>query len=135
MAAVDPAHLLRSATILLVDDEGVVSEIYRLVLTRAGYDVLVASDGLTALELAKTRSPDFIFLDMRMPGMSGLEVLASLGEDVTTRDIPVVMLSNYDDRRLIEQARNLGAKDYVVKAGTDPENLASIVARWVKPAE
>jgi CheY-like chemotaxis protein len=134
-AAFDPARQPRPATVLLVDDEQVVSEIYRLVLTRAGYHVLLANNGPTALELARTTSPDFIFLDMRMPGMGGLEVLASLGEDVSTRDVPVVMLSNYDDHRLIEQSRTLGAKDYLVKAGTDPLDLVGFVERWAKPAQ
>lgn len=121
----------RPATVLLVDDERVVADIYRLVLGRAGYDVLIAHTGQSALDVARSSVPDFIFLDMRMPGMTGLEVLSRLVEDTTTREIPVVMLSNYDDPRLVEQSRLLGAKDYVVKAGTDPAALVDLVSRWL----
>lgn len=116
---------------LLVDDERVVAEIYRIVLGRAGYEVLTADSGQKALDVARSTVPDFIFLDMRMPGMTGLEVLSQLVEDSATRDIPVVMLSNYDDPRLVEQSRALGAKDYVVKAGTDPAVLVNMVSRWL----
>lgn len=56
---------------LVVDDDRVVDEMYRLALSRAGNDVLVANDGLAALRLALTARPDFIFLDIRMPKMDG----------------------------------------------------------------
>jgi CheY-like chemotaxis protein len=132
--AIPGSDLTRPTTVLLVEDEQAVGEVYRLALGRAGYDVLIASDGHTALELAKSTVPDFIFLDMVMPGMSGVEVLTRLAQDVVTRDIPVVILSNNDETRLIEQSRHLGAKEYLLKAGAGPLTLAAVVSRWLSSA-
>lgn len=124
----------REVTVLLVEDERIVADIYRLALERAGYSVLLAADGVEGVETARASAPDFIFCDIRMPRMDGIEVLRNLSSGDETRHIPIVMLSNYDDPALIKQCRELGAKDYVVKAGTKPSDLAAAVARWVEGA-
>jgi CheY-like chemotaxis protein len=121
--------------VLVVEDDRIVAEMYRLALTRAGHDVSVASDGQMGLEMASSVRPDFMFLDMRMPKMGGVEVLKSLAAAEGTRDIPVVMLSNYDEPGLVRECLKLGAKDYLVKAGTNPADLGRIVSQWVRAPE
>lgn len=116
---------------LVVDDDRVVADMYRLALSRAGHEVIVANDGLDGLRVASTDRPDFIFLDIRMPKMDGMEVLRSLAGDDSTKDIPVVMLSNYDEPDLVRESKSLGAKQYLVKAGTNPADLGRIVSEWV----
>jgi CheY-like chemotaxis protein len=123
-------HALRH-TVLVVEDESIVADIYRLVLERGGYDVVLAVDGIDGLHKASTSPPDFIFLDIRMPGMDGIEVLRALAGRPETRHVPVVMLSNFDDPALIKESLALGAKQYMIKAGMNPAELPSIVARWV----
>ena len=108
---------------------------YRLALTRAGHEVSVANDGLAGLQMASTDPPDFIFLDMRMPKMGGVEVLRSLAAGDGTRKIPVVMLSNYDEPGLVKECLKLGAKEYLVKAGTNPADLGRVVSNWVRRTE
>jgi CheY-like chemotaxis protein len=122
-----------AATVLVVDDEAIVAEMYRLALERTGYRVLIALDGETALETITAARPDFIFLDVRMPKMSGVEVLTRLVSDPMTRNIPVVMLSNYDDPTIVRQSLSLGAKEYLVKAGMLPAALPTVVAHWLTP--
>lgn len=121
------------ARVLVVDDDRVVAEMFRLALSRAGHEVLIANDGVAALQSVATSAPDIVFLDVRMPRMDGPEVLRNLAADKATQDIPVVMLSNYDDPGLIRQTRDLGAREYMVKAGTNPADLDLVVSRWVKP--
>lgn len=121
-------------TVLLIEDDAIVAEIYRLSLTRAGFKVLVASNGELGMQRATESIPDFIFLDIRMPKMDGVEVLRHLASLDATRGIPVVMMSNFDDRALIESSRALGAKEYLVKVNTDPTQLAVIVDRWLSAA-
>jgi CheY-like chemotaxis protein len=121
--------------VLVVDDDRIVADMYRLALTRAGHDVSVASDGQMGLEMASSVRPDFMFLDMRMPKMGGVEVLKSLAAAEGTRDIPVVMLSNYDEPGLVRECLKLGAKDYLVKAGTNPADLGRIVSQWMRAPE
>ena len=118
---------------LVVDDDRIVAEMFRLALTRAGHEVLIANDGMAALQSVAASAPDIVFLDVRMPRMDGPEVLCNLAADNLTKDIPVVMLSNYDDPGLIRQTRDLGAKEYMVKAGTNPADLDLVVSRWVNP--
>jgi CheY-like chemotaxis protein len=119
-----------TARILLIDDDPLVTEMYTLALTRAGHEVVSAGDGPRGLQVAAGDRPDLIFLDVKMPRMDGIEVLTQLSQDAVTRAIPVVMLSNYDDRNLVRQAESLGAKQYLVKAGTNPSDLAAVVERW-----
>ena len=120
-------------TVLLVEDEPIVAEIYQLALERAGYGVVIARDGAEALRLAGESAPDFMFLDIRLPKMGGLDVLRAKASDARTRDIPTVMMTNFDDPALIRSCRELGARDYLVKAGFNPSELGGIVARWVRP--
>lgn len=119
--------------VLVVEDEPMIAEIYELVLERAGYTVRVARDGVEALELATKRRPDFVFLDIRMPRLDGIGVLRAFAGDPATRDIPTVVMSNYDDPGLMRQSVQLGAKAYLIKAATDPNQLAGLVERWLRP--
>jgi|ERR1051325_2169541 CheY-like chemotaxis protein len=118
-------------TVLVVEDESIVADIYRLVLERGGYQVVLAVDGVDGLEKASTSPPDFIFLDIRMPRMDGIEVLRALAAREGTKQVPVVMLSNFDDPALVHESLALGAKQYLVKAGMNPSELPAIVARWI----
>lgn len=120
------------ARVLVVDDDRIVAEMYRLALSRAGHEVEVANDGVAALEAASANRPDIVFLDIRMPRMDGIEVLRNLASVKGTRSIPVVMLSNYDEPGLVRQSRSLGAKEYLVKAGTNPADLQRVVSQWVE---
>lgn len=130
------ALLMRRAptSVLLVEDDLILAEIYRLSLAGAGFSVTIANNGETGLQAATETAPDLIFLDIRMPKMDGLEVLRRLGALEATRAIPVVMLSNFDDKALIDSSLSLGAKQYLVKVNTDPTELESIVRRWVATA-
>jgi CheY-like chemotaxis protein len=120
------------APVLVVDDDAVVGEMYRLALVRSGYEVLVAKDGATGLQIAAASSPALIFLDIRMPHMDGVEVLRRLAAGDGTRHIPVVMLSNYDDGGQIKRCLALGAKEYIVKVNISPGDLAGIASRWIR---
>jgi CheY-like chemotaxis protein len=117
-----------------VDDDQIVAEMYRLALSRAGHEVQVANDGVAALRAVLKSRPDIIFLDIRMPKMDGMEVLRDLASAELTRSLPVIMLSNYDEPGLVRESIGLGAKQYLVKAGTNPADLARVVSQWVKAA-
>jgi CheY-like chemotaxis protein len=109
--------LVRAVTcvrILLVDDSTAILHENERVLIKAGYEVICAGDGESALELAGKQKPDLILLDMILPRMSGPEVLKHLKQNPATADIPVVVLSSLTEKnrqKLIED----GAEDYVEK--------------------
>ena len=125
----------RRGRVLIVEDDALVAEMYRLALSRAGYDVLTAADGEAGLERAKQSKPDFAFLDIRMPRMDGIELLRHLSADDCMRDIPVVMLTNYDDGGQRRATLDLGAKEYIIKTSIVPGDLAGIVERWMPHEE
>lgn len=121
----------RRPRVLIVEDDTLIAEMYRLALSRADYDVITAPDGEAGLQQARTVRPDFVFLDIRMPRMDGIELLRHLVTDATTRNLPVVMLTNYDDGSHRRATIDMGAKDYILKTSIMPGDLPTIVERWL----
>jgi two-component system phosphate regulon response regulator PhoB len=102
-------------TILVVDDEADVLDLVRYHLTRAGFDVDVASTGVAALDAARQQRPDAIVLDIMLPQMSGTEVLQKLRQELDTAKIPVLMLTA---KGLLSEriaGLELGVDDYITK--------------------
>ena len=109
--------------ILVVEDERAVARGLEYGLTREGFSVLLAEDGPRALEMARSRQPDVILLDVRLPGMSGFDVCQQLRRE--GRRQPVLMLTARDEELDKVLGLELGADDYVVK----PFALRELVAR------
>ena len=105
---------------------------YRLKLELDGYAVDVAGDGITALEKARTIRPDIVFLDLRLPKLDGLAVLERLRADPSTAAIPVVILSNWNEKELVERGISLGALDHLIKSQTTPARLSQRLKDWLK---
>jgi CheY-like chemotaxis protein len=118
-------------TILLVEDDPDIAEMYRFKLEDDGYRVHVARTGATAVTLALQSRPDLVLLDMGLPAMDGLRVLATLRADHRTSSLPVVILSNYDDPDLVRRGFQLGATDYLIKSQVTPAAVSGGIARWM----
>lgn len=119
------------ARLLLVDDDDALAEMYALQLTASGFHVTTARSGAEALELVVRAAPDLIYLDLGLPGMTGLEVLKRLRTAPRTADVPVVILTNFSEPEMIERGRELGAQDYLVKVDTSPASLAAAARKWL----
>ena len=102
-------------TVLVVDDEQDILDLVRFRLEHDGYRVLTASDGQTGLALAQSERPDLCILDVMMPKLTGLEVLAHLRADPATADIPVILLTSRGQDADVDRGFELGAHDYVTK--------------------
>ena len=126
-----PAVALR---LLLIEDDPEVAAMYQLRLELDGYTVELASDGETALRKATENRPDLVFLDLRLPGMGGLELLEALRASEATRSVPVVILTAYDEPQLRGQGAQLGALDYLIKSQHTPGDVAERILRWVGDA-
>lgn len=117
-----------TATILIVEDDADLNEAYQLILTSAGYSVLSAYNGREALDILdeKEIEPAIIFLDLRMPVMNGIEFLEAYDaplHPLTT----VIVFSNYDAQKEVDEAYALGAERYILKARASPKELLRIV--------
>lgn len=110
--------------ILIADDESIIRMNLREMLTQHGYEVIAeASNGATAIELAHKLRPDLVIMDIKMPGIDGVEAAAELVKD---RIAPVVLLTAYSERTLIGQAKEAGVSGYLVKPVRDTE-LAPVI--------
>jgi DNA-binding response OmpR family regulator len=99
--------------ILVVDDEATIRELVRVFLTEEGYEVLEASSGMEAIEVARRDRPQVILLDIKMAGMDGIEVCKRLKIDERTRFIPVIMVTGFGDSKM--KALEAGVDDFVNK--------------------
>src|SRR5207253_7083378 len=95
--------------VLMVEDHPDIADLYQLKLQLEGYRVAVASNGMTGLQLARDLKPDVILLDVHVPVLDGLQLLAALRADDETRDILVVICSEDDNPQLIREAERLQA--------------------------
>jgi DNA-binding response OmpR family regulator len=112
-------------TILVVDDEPSIREVVSIYLSRAGYRVLVAEDGQTALKILQQESPDLVVLDLMLPQVDGLEITRRMR---ATGDIPIIMLTARREETDRILGLEMGADDYVVKPFSPRELVSRVKA-------
>jgi len=110
--------------ILLVDDEPKVCELIKAYLVKDGYDVIIAADGQTAIDLAQRYKPDLILLDLNLPELDGLEVCRTIRKQ---SNVPIIMLTARDEEVDKIVGLEMGADDYVTKPFS-PRELAARVS-------
>jgi two-component system response regulator (stage 0 sporulation protein F) len=99
--------------LLIVDDQHGVRRLLFEAFNDEGYHVRVAGSGMEALKMVAQEMPDLVLLDIKMPVMSGLETLAEIRK--TSKDLPVLMMTAYGDLEVVEQAKKLYVKHYIIK--------------------
>jgi len=119
--------------VLLVEDDSALAQMYRVKLEKDGYTVRVVGDGEQALSVLDQDLPDLIFLDIRLPRMDGLTFLERLRASQRTKNVPVVIVSNYSEQELVSRGLQLGALDYLIKSQTTPGRLSQGVRFWTRP--
>lgn len=123
----------RRSLILIADDRPSSRELLRLILERAGYEVVEAEDGEAALDRARAQTPDLILLDLQMPVLDGYQVLAALRNEPRFQTLPVLALTASAMRGDRERILEAGFTDYLAKPA-GPEILRDTVARLLRPA-
>ncbi len=118
--------------VVLVEDEEVLLDVLESKLKKEGYEVFSAKDGQAGLDLIRAILPDLVLLDIIMPRMDGLEVLTNMHNDAVLSSIPVIIISNSGQAVEIEKAAALGAKDYLVKAEFDPQEVLDKMSALLK---
>ena len=111
--------------ILVVDDDPINRDFFQLMLSKLGFTVEEATDGIDALSKLKKFHPDLILLDNVMPRMTGFELTKTLKEDTKYREIPIIMFSALDDVQDKLTGFELGVDDYITK----PFNFSEVLAR------
>jgi putative two-component system response regulator len=119
------------ARVLVADDEQPVAELLRRMLLREGYEVDVVYDGMAALELARSRRPHLLLLDVNMPEMNGIEVCRQLKQDPAHRLTPVVLITGMAQREKRIEGLESGADDFLSKP-VDPQELLARVRTLIR---
>ncbi len=119
----------RQPTVLLVEDDAAVAQMYRLQLELEGHLVLTAADAETGLSIAERFQPDLIVLDIGLPGMNGLTLLDTVRRNDRLREVPILILTNFDDPDTEKRSLELGARHFLPKSKTTPDALAGWVRR------
>lgn len=118
-------------TVLVIDDDNLLSRSISDSLTQAGYSVEVASKGQEGLTYALEHKPRLIILDYQMPDINGLEVLKALRSDNWGKKVEVIFATNTYDMSVVNAALGLGVHDYVLKADTSLDQITELVRKYI----
>lgn len=118
--------------ILVVEDDPMISSMYKTKFEADGFTILSAEDGLIGLETAKKEKPDIIMLDVILPRLDGFSVLEELKKDPGTKNIPVIMLTNLGTEEDKAKGEKLGALNYFVKASLTPGQISEQIKKALK---
>jgi CheY-like chemotaxis protein len=117
--------------ILIIEDEGIIIDLLQKKLEKEGYDVEVARDGEEGLKKIKEIWPDLILLDLEMPKMSSLGVMEEINKNPALKRIPIIVMSEAGDSFELKRARELGAKDWIIKIEFDLPQIINKVIQQI----
>ena len=118
-------------SILLVEDDPFVVDIYTKKLTEAGFSVEVTQDKEETLKKISERKPDLMILDIVLPNIEGWDLLKEIKEDLSFRDIKVAILSNLGQKDDVERGLKLGAERYFIKAHYTPTQVVEEIKKML----
>ncbi len=119
-------------SILLVEDDPFLIDIYLKKFKTSGFDIESAKSGAAALQILKEKKPDLILLDIVLPEVEGWQVLAQLKKDPKFADLKIVVLSNLGQKEEVEKGLKLGAVKYLIKAQHTPGEVVKAVKKILK---
>ena len=123
--------MTKAKCILIIEDEQILQDVYKLVLETSGYTVHVADNGVEGLEKIRKVKPDLVLLDIFMPVMDGKEFLRNIDKN----DYPntkIIVYTNMFDKTTEQEMMGLGADDFILKSSMDPNDLLGLVASHLK---
>ena len=112
--------------ILIVEDNNTIREAIKNALSKEGFSVIEATDGIQAMKMLVEHTPHLIILDLNMKGMDGLKVLSLLKADQDLKGLPVIVCSGHDTKEIRDRVINAGADEFISKKGTSPAKLAQV---------
>ncbi len=118
-------------TILLVEDERILSDMYKDKLELSGFEVFSAFDVEEAIKSALKVKPDLILLDILLPGEDGISFLEKMRADERLASIPVIAFSNFDDPQTKIDAQRLEVKDYLIKTDYTPQEIVDKIKEYL----
>lgn len=113
--------------IAIIEDDSVISQMYRMKFEADGFEVQVANNGKDGIALVEQFSPDMVLLDMQMPIMNGDDALKNIRAKDWGKTVPVMILTNLGEEEAPKDIRSLGIESYIVKADLTPRQVVERV--------
>lgn len=113
--------------IAIIEDDSVISQMYRMKFEADGFEVQVANNGKDGIVLVQEFVPDMVLLDMQMPVMNGDEALLQIRKKEWGKTVPVMILTNLGEEEAPKDIRSLGIVSYIVKADLTPRQVVDRV--------
>jgi len=113
--------------IAIIEDDSVISQMYRMKFEADGFEVEVANNGKDGIVLVQEFAPDMVLLDMQMPVMNGDEALRQIRKKDWGKTVPVMILTNLGEEEAPKDIRSLGIESYIVKADLTPRQVVDRV--------
>lgn len=117
--------------ILIIEDEEIIYNLLQKKLSNEGYEARVAKDGQQGIDMLKQEKPDLVLLDIVMPRKGGFEVMEEMQKHESLKDVPVVIISNSGQPVELDRAKELGARDWLVKTEFDPQEVIEKVKKQI----
>jgi DNA-binding response OmpR family regulator len=124
--------MTKKIKVAIIEDDQMINQMYRVKFEMAGYEVAVAEDGKSGIELVKNMCPDIILLDLMMPGMNGDEALEHIRKMPGYDQTPVAILTNIGREEAPKRIHELGVSQFIVKADATPSQVVSMVESILK---
>lgn len=115
--------------IAIIEDDLVISQMYRMKFESAGLEVKMAGNGARGVELVENFKPDIILLDLQMPEMDGTAALEIIRKEPWGKNIPVIILTNLGEEEAPKKLKDLGIHSYIVKANLTPNQVLERVKK------
>lgn len=115
--------------IAIIEDDPVISQMYRMKFEADGFEVGMADNGLRGIEMVEHFGPDIMLLDLQMPQMNGAEALAEIRSHGWGKDIPVLILTNLGKEEAPDILQKLNVSSYIVKADLTPKQVVARVKK------
>jgi len=116
-------------SILLVEDDPLITEIYETKLKESGFDVETLSDGRNVFKRLKEKKFDLLVLDIVLPNLTGFEILRKIRKDKDLKNLKIFVLSNLGQRSDVDLAKELGALKYLIKANFTPSEIVQEIQK------
>ncbi len=121
--------------ILLIEDEDFIRDLYKRQFEKAGYVVEGFGKGKEGLASALANTYDILLLDIMLPDINGIDILKQIKQNPSSKNLPVVMLTNLGQDSVIKEGFTLGAEGYLIKASFTPDQIVSEVANILAQQE
>lgn len=119
------------AKILIAEDDKFLVRVYKLKLEQSGFEVTFLESGSNVVSVVKENKPDLLVLDLALPGIDGFEIIRTLRSDENYKSLPIIVLSLLKLEKDINEAKSLGASEYLTKSDVEVKDVIEVIKKHV----